>query len=482
MTVATGSRIARGAAWSAVESWGRHIFTFVIVVVLARQLGAEEFGLAALAMVAPIILSVPVINGIPEALVQRPQLEPIHVDSAFWLLVAVGALITALIWLAAGPIARALDEPRLAGLVRWASVIVVLQSLGSVPAAVLKRALDFRLFAIRTTIGTVIGGTIGIALALTGSGVWSLIVMQIAKVGVESAILLGFGIWRPRLRFSLRKCLDLFGFAGPLVFQSMWNFVNDELPKVIMGLSVGTQAVGLFAFARRPLEFLTQCFLGPVNAVIMPAVSRMQTEPEKINAFFVKAVRLSALVGFPVFIGFAAIAPEAVPLVFGAHWAQAVPAVQILMLLGLVRVVDSASGLSLLAMGHSRLLLKMNMLYTAIVIIALPVAAQFGPKAAVAGVVLCNLALLPIFFTLARRVGGIDVRPALATFPRLALCAGVMVAAIEAVRQLAPEGMSTALLLVCQIGIGGITVAAATALLLPGEVRSARDVLGRLRH
>ncbi len=482
MTVAIGSRIARGAAWSAVESWGRHVFTFVIVVVLARQLGAEEFGLAALAMIAPIILAVPVTSGVPDALVQRPQIEPIHLDSAFWLLVSVGLALTLLIWLAAAPIAWALDEPRLAQLIRWASVIVVLQSFGSVPAAVLKRRLDFRLFAIRTTIGTAVGGTVGIVMAVSGYGVWSLVFMQIAKVAVESAVLLGFGTWRPGLRFSFDRCRDLFGFAGPLVIQSMWNFVNDELPKVIMGVFVGTQAVGIFAFARRPLEFLTQCFLGPVTAVTMPAVSRLQDEPDRINAFFVKAVRLAALVGFPVFVGFAAVAPEAVPLVFGAHWTDAVPAVQLLMLLGLVRIVDSTCGLSLLAMGHSRLLLKMNMLYTAFVVVSLPVAAQFGLEAAVAGLVLCNVALLPIFFYLAKHVGGIHVGPALATFPRLALCAALMVVAIELFRGFAPDHASALLRLACQIGLGGITFAAAAALLLPGELRSAADALLRLQR
>jgi O-antigen/teichoic acid export membrane protein len=481
MTAAIGSRIARGAAWSAVESWGRHVFTFAIVVVLARQLGAEEFGLAALAMIAPIVLAVPVTSGVPEALIQRPHVEPEHLDSAFWLLVSVGFAISGLIWLAATPIARALDEPRLPELVRWASVIVVLQSFGSVPAAVLKRRLDFRLFAIRTTIGTAVGGTIGIALALSGYGVWSLIFMQICKVSVESAVLLGWGAWRPRLRFSLDRCRDLFDFAGPLTIQSMWNFVNDELPKAIVAVSIGTQAVGLLAFARRPLEFLTQCFLGPVTAVTLPAVSRLQAEPDKINDFYVKAVRLGALVGFPVFVGFAAVAPEAVPLVFGPQWTQAVPAVQLLMLLGLVRIVDGTSGLSLLALGHSRLLLKMNMLYTVSVVLALPVAAKFGLEAAVAGLVLCNLALLPVFFHYANRVGGIDVRPALATFPRLAICAASMVAAIELFRSAAPADASAFLVLSGEIALGGATFATAAALLLPGELRSAAAVLLRLR-
>jgi O-antigen/teichoic acid export membrane protein len=482
VTVEIGARIVRGAAWSAAEIWGRHVFSFVIVIVLARQLSAEEFGLAALAMVAPLIFAVAVTNGVPDALVQRPELEPIHLDSAFWLLTSVGLSLTLLIALAATPIARALDEPRLVELIRCTSVLVFLQSIGSVPSAVLRRNLDFRLFALRTTVGTAAGGTLGILLALTGHGVWSLVFMQVARVAVESAILIGLGNWRPRLRFSLAGCRDLSGFALPLVVQSLWNLVNDELPKVILGLSIGTHAVGLFAFARRPLEFLTQCFLGPAIAITMPAVSRLQSEPERINDFFLKATRIAALVGFPVFVGFAAVAPEAVPLVFGEQWVDAVVPVQLLMLLGLVRILDSLCGLSLLAIGHSRLLLKMNVLYTGFVLLVVPAATLLGVNVVVAGVVACNLALLPIFFVLAKRLAGIDALQAMASFPRLALCCALMVGTIEVFRQLAPADAPTLLWIVGEVAVGAVAFAAAAALLLPGDLRLAAAIAARLRR
>lgn len=482
MTQAIGGRIVRGAIWSAAESWGRHLFTFVIVVVLARQLDAEDFGLAALAMVAPIILAVPVTNGIPDALVQRPDLEPIHLDSAFWLLLGTGAVLTLLICAAAGPFAWLMGEPEIAPLARWASLVVVIQSIGSVPAAVLRRHLDFRLFALRTALGTAIGGTLGIALALTGHGVWSLVFMQVCKVSVESTILLTCGQWKPQAHFSLDRCRDLSGFAAPLVIQSLWNFVNDELPKVIIGFFAGAHAVGILAFARRPLEFLTQCFLGPVTSVTMPAVSRMQADSARINAFLARAAQMTALVGFPVFTGFAVVAPQAVPLVFGSQWSEAVTAVQLLMLLGLTRIVDSLLGLSLLALGHSRLLLTMNVVYTGFCLLILPVAAYFGGlEPAVAGIVLCNIMLLPVFFYYARRVGGIHAFAALASFPRLALCTALMGGAIWLLRQFGPDIEPVAASLAAEVAVGAVTYLGALALLMPAELRSAAALVRQIR-
>ncbi|TIP72843.1 MAG: lipopolysaccharide biosynthesis protein, partial [Mesorhizobium sp.] len=146
---ATGREIINGAAWVAVETWGRHLALFVVFVILARHLGPEAFGFATLAMVVPVIVAVPVTRGIPEALIQRPNIESIHFDSAFWLLAVTGSALSGLVWAFAGAIAAAFSQPVLEDLVRWTSVVIVLQALAAVPAAHLKRQLHFRLFALR---------------------------------------------------------------------------------------------------------------------------------------------------------------------------------------------------------------------------------------------------------------------------------------------------------------------------------------------
>lgn len=481
-TGGVGERILRSAAWSAAEVWGRHAVMFVILVVLARHLGAEAFGLAALAMVTPIILSVPVIYGIPDALVQRPEIEPIHFDSAFWLLTVTGLVLSLAMWLSAEWIAAALSEQRLQPLLRWTSAIAALHGLAAVPTAVLKRRLEFRLFAIRTMAGTAVGGTLGTVMALMDYGVWSLVGMQLAKSTTETAILVTCGRWRPRLRFSFARCRDLFGFAGPLLVQSFWTIVNDELPKIVLGAVLGTQAVGIYAFARRPLELLSQCFLGPLMAVALPAVSRLQGDPPRVDRFFDTTVRMAGMLGFPVFVGFAAIAPEAIPFIFGAHWAEAVLAVQTLMLIGVVRTVDGITAHALLGLGHSRLLLKLNIAYTILLALLLPAAAGASLEAALLALVLCNVALVPVFLYFAKRIGGIDVLRPLALLPRLATAAVTMFAAVTLWRLAAPAHVTSLIVIGVGIAIGVLAYSAVALALVREDLTAARGMLLRIRQ
>ncbi|HXV31595.1 MAG TPA: lipopolysaccharide biosynthesis protein [Sinorhizobium sp.] len=477
-----GRKVVSSAAWAAVETWGRQVAMFAVFIVLARHLGPEAFGLATLAMVAPLILAGVVTRGIPDAIVQRPEIEPIHLDSAFWLLVATGATLSALIWMLAGVIAELFDEPLLEGLVHWTCIIVAVQSLAAVPSAILKRELNFRLFALRTLTGTIVGGTLGLALAIAGYGMWSLVWMQVAKAIVETTVILVGSSWRPRMVYSYARCRELFGFAGPIVVQTLWTFVNEEIPKVVLGLFFGPAAVGIYAIARRPLDLLAEFLLGPLTAIAMPAVSRVQREPEKIDHFFNTSVRMAGIAGFPAFIGFAAIAPIAVPLVFGSQWASAVVAVQILMILGLQRTIDSLCAFTILALGHSALVLKLNVAYTFLSIALLTAAAQISLEAVIAALVACNLLLLPVFLFYVQRIAQIDVSRPLAIFPRLAGAAAIMFAIVSAWMLSAPENVPQALTVAGGIAIGAPVYIAAALVLVRADLLNARDMLLSLRE
>lgn len=475
-----GRKIANGTLWTAIETWGHQGMVFLVFVVLARLLGPSSVGLAALAMSAPVIFAVPVIKGIPDAIIQRQQIDDLHLDSAFWLLVGVGFLLSGLVWLSSDLIAAIFEEPRLAELIRLACVFIILQAIAAVPMAILKREMNFRLVALRALIGTLSGGIVGIALALNGYGVWSLVWMQITKAGVEACVLLLAGNWRPGLRFSYAKCQEMYGFGMPIIGFSLWQFVNDELPKITLGAFLGPAAVGIYTVARRPLELLSNTLLGPVTGMAMPAVSRLQDDKDKINQFFDGALRVSMLVGFPAFIGFAAIAPDIIPLVFGEEWATSVVAVQILLVLGLVRCIDSICAGAILALGHSRLILALNVSYTVIVLAVVFVAAHVSVEATSVALVVCNAIVATPLLYYARKWANIDVFKPLRILPRLALATLLMFVAVTAWRHLV-SASGEPVIVASAIAVGALVYGAAVIVLLRPDLLAARNMILKAR-
>jgi O-antigen/teichoic acid export membrane protein len=477
-----GSRIVSSAVWTAIETWGQQAILFGVFVLIARLLGPNAVGLAALALMAPAILTVPVTKGLPDAIIQRREIEPEHLDSVFWLLVLAGATLSILVWATASLIAAAFSQPVLAELIRWTCFIITIQALAAVPAAILKRELNFRLLALRTLVGTAIGGSLGIGLAVMGFGVWSLVWMQITKLAVEVIVLYLGGSWRPRLRYSHSHSRSLFGFALPIVGFSVWTYVNDEIPKMILGTFLGPGAVGVYAFARRPLDLLVGVFVNPLASVAMPAVSRLQDDRTKIDRFFNTAVRVAGLVGFPAFIGLAAIAPEAVPLLLGDRWESGVVAIQIIMLLGLLRTIDTVCGGTVLALGHSVLILKLNIAYTVIAVILLVMAAQISLEATMAALVASNLALVPVFLYFTQRIANINVMKPLFILPRLATSTALMFVSVTIWRLAAAQHLTDGLVVLWGIIIGAVVYGAAAIGFMRPDLLTARDMLLKMRE
>lgn len=472
-----GQRIVRGALWTSVEAWGQQVVLFSIFIVLARLVGPEALGQALIAQILPSLVATALVKGLSDALVQRPQIEPIHLNSAFWLLLGFGSALTVIFWFLGDTVAAAFSQPDLAAPARWASLVIILTSIMIVPAACLRRELAFRQLAIRTFCGTLIGGTVGCALALANYGVWSLLAMQIARGAVEAIYLLATSKWRPKLQFSLARSRDLLPVAGPSSFVATWSNFNDELPKMIVGAFLGAAQVGIYGLARRPLEFLSNVLLGPISLITMPVVARLQADPRRTAIYYVSAVRIASLIGFPAFTGLAAIAPDLVPLLLGESWKDSIMAIQIVMLLGLTRSVDGIAGGVAVAHGHSSIILHFSLAYSIVAAALLVVASPFGLEATMLAIVLANAALLPPFLLVVQRRTAVPMFQPLVSLPRIIAATAAMIIAVTAWQMSCRGAMPSPVLLATSVSIGAVTYAVAALLLLRMELDDLRALL-----
>ena len=90
------TRAAKGVLWTAITGWGNELTRLVVFIVLARLLTPEDFGLAALALVFIMMTQVVADQGLADAVIQRKDLDTEHLDSAFWLSLAVGVVLVLL--------------------------------------------------------------------------------------------------------------------------------------------------------------------------------------------------------------------------------------------------------------------------------------------------------------------------------------------------------------------------------------------------
>ncbi len=451
--------------------------SLVTFVVIARVLDPEDFGLVALCSVFVFFFSLLTNQGFADALVQRETVELEHFDTAFW-----SNLGTALVFAGggaagAGWLAQGLGEPRLTGVLPWLLLMVPINALTGVPLALLRREMRFKETSLCTLSGRLLGAVVGIAMAVGGFGVWSLVVQQIAAAVVTAAALAIVTGWRPRLRFSAGRFRELWRFGFHVSASQAVVAAGEHMVNLLVGAFLGTVALGYFTIAWRLVDMTRSLIANAVYHVGFAAFARKQNEVDALRRGFLYATRISCIGGFPIAGGIFVLAPIIVDILIGPKWAPSVPVIQILavaMVAGFYQMFFSAL---YRALGKANWVLYFALVTFVVVNAALAAAAPFG-LVAVAMVWVCRL-----IFTISVHVAFVSrllettaadlVRPAIAPLTVTVLMVGVVwLVDWVFVGKAVPSAVLAALI---AIGVG--TYLMMSWLLFPDMMRQAVDLL-----
>jgi len=130
-------QVARGLTWTFVHTWGGQLLSLVVFLVLARLLTPGEFGLVAYAALFVGLAQIVIDQGFGDALIQRPSVTRSQIDTAFWVAIATGTVLTIIGIVFAGPLSAVLTvkEPasaaKLTPIIQALSLLFIISSFSS---------------------------------------------------------------------------------------------------------------------------------------------------------------------------------------------------------------------------------------------------------------------------------------------------------------------------------------------------------------
>lgn len=397
-------RAAKGVFWTATSNWGNELTRLLVFVILARLLDPKDFGLVALALVFIGMTQVVADQGMADALVQRKDLDPAHFDSAFWMNVAAGLFLAAIMAGLAIPISRALGEPRLAPVLAVLALSIPISSLNLVQRALMTRELAFRSLALRTLVAIGVGATFGVTAAFLGFGVWSLVAQQITAPIAGVLVLWRVSNWRPRAAFSYRHFRDLFGFGSNVVGFRLLNYFNRTAEQLFIGSFLGAASLGFYAVGNRMLRLLFQVTSSLIDRVAFPLYSRLQGNAPRLVRAHYKSTAFAALIAFPAFTATVALAPDFVPVFFGTKWMDSVPIMQILAFLGVVQILTYMNGTMMKALGKPSWQMVIVVVTTVLKVLAFLIAVKFGIIAVAVASLCVGCVVAPAYYWTVHRL------------------------------------------------------------------------------
>lgn len=396
----------RSFAWSAVEGAGLSVISFVSLVAFSRILSPRDFGLFATALSLFELLSLISNLAFHDALVQIPEMTPRHRDTAFTLTVLVSVVFACLFWLGAPLFAMVMHDPRAGPILAVLGISFIFNGLSATLTAQQRRDFQFRKLALRSLVGRVSGALLGVVAALFGLGVWSLVIQQVC-IALLSTIVLWLACEdRPRFGFDGAVARQLVAFG---VGAAGAEFVNSGIKRLFViacGILLTTTIAGYVNLAFRLVDTLWGVTATAIYQVVLPTMSRLQDDRERLFAMFKQAQRFTATLLYFAFVLMAATSDRMVVLLFGAKWLPAAPYVALLCLTMLSQAPRMLTVPVLTAMGRPRDVLvgySWGLVYMVLVLAVVPLKSGLTAMLIWAGT---ELVYAPVFaWLLWRRTG-----------------------------------------------------------------------------
>ncbi len=471
------TKISRSARWALVESLASASASALTVILLARYLDPADFGRAGLAVALTSIVQAALLGGMPDALVRTRSVHTRLSDALFWSTTAIG-VGTALVAGAAALVVALLIGDRLLGaLIAVQGLTGIALGMAAAPTGLLLRKLRTRALTQRTVIAKLAALAAGVAAAAAGAGPWALIVSNLVMQAAATMQLLAT-MRRPRLRIAdpaLAETLKLGILAGA---QASLSTLTTRGFVLAYGAVYGPHAVGLFNFALRLVEESCGIVVTALRRVIVTSFAAAKRAGHDLAPLFRRGTRIIAYVSAPLFLGIAAVAPDAVPLIFGTQWLPAIPILQLMLALWVFRATRMLVNAIMVVDGRQRAMVLFGLAGFAATAAAFALSLPFG-QAATTLAYAATLTGVVFGGRVFARVTGIDSVAQLAAGARPVIFAVMMAAAVTAAR-LGPLAALSPLVKLIVESAAGAGVFAALALAFDRD--GWRDVVRTLRR
>lgn len=389
-------RSLRGGAVTMVGQAVKFLVRMGSYAVLWRLLTRAEWGLFDMVVVVTEFVLMFKDMGLASATIQRPKITRDQISTLFWINVAISLLLTGIVAAMSPAIVWWNKEPELMKIAPVLAIGVFLGGLGIQHHALLRRQMRFTAAVVIELASMCVGVAAGITAALLKAGYWSLVIMSLVN-----AAALTVGVWmvsgwrpgRPRRRCGVRSMLN---YGKGVMGYRLVNYFARYTDRMLLGRYCGPDILGLYGRAHGLLMLpITQITL-PIISVALPAMSRIQDDPQRFAKYYQRMVQLLAFVMMPLVVLLAVCARNVIPFVMGDQWVGATVIFQILAVTAFIQPLSSTVGIVPLSMGESGRLVRLGIFTSSSIVVGFIVGIRWGANGVAVGYATASyLALLP---------------------------------------------------------------------------------------
>lgn len=319
-----------GVIWSSIERFSVQGIQFFIMIIMARLLTPNDYGLVGMLTIFIAIAQTLIDSGFSQALIRKQNRTETDNSTVFYFNIVVGLFIYLIFYIAAPWVADFYQTSSLTSIMRVISLGVIFNSLAVVQRALLTIRLDFKTQAKASLLAAILSGITGIIMAYIGFGVWSIVTQQLTNLSLNTLLLWIFAKWYPRGKFSKNSFRELFSFGSKLLASGLLDTLYRNIYLIVIGKLFTASKLGYYTRAQQFSDFPSSNLTGILQRVTYPVLCKIQDDKEKLAHAYRKILKISAFIIFPLMVGLSAVAEPFILLLLKEQWHFAAIILQII--------------------------------------------------------------------------------------------------------------------------------------------------------
>lgn len=394
--------VIKSFLWKLFERLGTQIIGFVISIVLARLLLPEQYGEVALIMIFINVCNVIIDGGLNTALIQKKNANNIDFSTIFFFSLLISIFLYAILYFLSPYVANFYNNPNLAKFLRVLGLNLIFYAINSIQRAYVSKYMLFSKLFYSSFIAGIISGLLGIYMAYNGYGVWALVAQSLSSIVISTLVMWYTINWRPMLVFSVPSFIQLFNYGWKILIANFITIVFIEVRKLFIGKIYSPSDLAYYEKGEQFPNLIMNNIFTSIQTILLPTFSEFQDDKLRVKTMMRRSTKMSCFLIYPMMAGMIVVAEPLVICLLGTKWIATVPYLQIMCIANFFRPITISNWEAIKALGHSEIILKLEIVKKVLDIIILLVSIQIGVTAVAWGVVLLNF--ICVFINLAPNV------------------------------------------------------------------------------
>lgn len=381
---------------------------FVTVVILARIITPEQFGIFSLSFLFISLVDIFKQYGVSNYLIQKDRLTPEIVGSAYNALLIFALVLALMVFFISDFIAAFYNAEPLAFVIKILALNVLISPFGMIINTILNKEMVFKPNLIASGVSLFIGPAFSITLGILGFGEYALAIGAVMQT-LSYAVTMQF--FKDRImpyKGNFEHFREIFNYSKYISFYGILGNLGHNASQLIAGKYFSLVDVGQLNRAVNSAAIFGKIFSQALSPVVSPLIAQTKHQGVDIRDNLKLILQFQLCFAWPFYVCLGLYSDEIIVFLYGDEWRESAKYLSFLCFSRLIYSATEILDPVFIGLGLSKTLTKSALLLNSVRIFLCLIFVNFGLLAMVISITLVNPVLrLVIYLRMLKVHGGI---------------------------------------------------------------------------